>query len=124
MSEPGTKVQLINIRNVRRLFMDIENTREEILRRSRIIEKKRRENAIRIMEAGCSLLLFALVVVVGRSAALFGTPSTATYYGTLLLGKEAGSYIIVGVICFFLGMLVAFIAAKKREGRKEENSEQ
>lgn len=114
---------LIIEREVRETSMDIQITREEIIRRSKVYKEKQRQRTIKALEWSCAVLLLSFVTIISRVAIVKGVSGSSTYYGTLLLGKEAGAYILVGIICFLIGVVVTLIAFKKREGDNNNNEE-
>lgn len=101
--------------------MDIRETREEILKRTeRIYEKRERRTIWNLEAAGTAL--FALLLVMTQFLPMSDSAGVAVGdYGTLALGTDAGAYIIIGIICFLLGIIVTLIAIKKRGTGKDEN---
>lgn len=95
--------------------MDIKNNREEIIRRSREFKEKQEKRILHIMESCCSLLVVALMFVIREVTEIGTVGMNAAEYGTLMLGPEVGSYIIVGILCFLIGILITLIAVKKRK---------
>ncbi len=86
----------------------------EILKRSRGIRKKREEKALR-------LLSFLSVVLVGALTALIasftevGSPAAGqTVMGSFLMPERAGGYILVAVIAFTAGSVLATLALRYR----------
>lgn len=103
--------------------MDIQNTRDEIIRRSKVYKAKQIQRTIKALEWSCAALLLSFVTIISRVAIVKGVSGTSSYYGTLLLGKEAGAYILVGIICFLIGVIVTLIAIKKRESDIDNHEE-
>ena len=94
--------------------MDIKETREEIIRRSKIVRAKQRQRVKKMLE-GVSVVLVVMLVMVMRQVPFTMNTESNGYYGTLMLGSEAGIYIIVGLICFILGVLITLITIKYRD---------
>ena len=103
--------------------MDIKETKEEIIRRSKIVRARQRQRVKKVLE-GMSVVLVAMLVMVMRQVPFTMNTESNGYYGTLMLGSEAGIYIIVGMICFILGVLITLITIKYRDKDTETvNSE-
>lgn len=71
--------------------MDIKETREEIIRRSKIVRAKQRQRVKKMLE-GVSVVLVAMLVMVMRQVPFIMNTERNGYYGTLMLGSEAGIY--------------------------------
>jgi len=103
--------------------MDIKETREEIIKRSKIVRARQRQRVKKVLE-GMSVVLVVMLVMVMRQVPFTMNTESNGYYGTLMLGSEAGIYIIVGLICFILGVLITLITIKYRDKDTETvNSE-
>lgn len=100
--------------------MDIKETREEIIKRSKKLAKKRQKRRERFMESGCGILIIALLIIVQQVPEKETVLDMSANYGTMVLGAEAGIYVLVGMICFFLGVLITLIAVNKRKGNDEQ----
>ena len=61
------------------------------------------------------VVLVVMLVMVMRQVPFTMNTESNGYYGTLMLGSEAGIYIIVGMICFILGVLITLITIKYRD---------
>ena len=59
--------------------------------------------------------LALLIFVMSRVPVSVRTDMEGEYYGTLLQGKDVGMYIIVGLICFILGVIITMITLKYRD---------
>ncbi len=104
--------------------MKIEETRNTIIMRSHAIEMKRRHAQNRIME-GCSiLLLLVLVAVMNKVSVIKSAKIESAYYGSLRLGPEAGAYVMVGIICFIIGVLITIIAVNKKKDAEDKDKEE
>lgn len=101
--------------------MDIKDTREEIIKRSQIVIEQHRARTKRVLE-GVSVVLMALLIIVMRQIPYtVVTEMENSYYGTLLQGRDVGMYIIVGLICFILGVVITLIAVKYRDKNNDSN---
>lgn len=103
--------------------MEIKETREEIIRRSKVYTKRRRQRNIKVMQAASGFLAVMLLLIIRQLGGIGVNVSETTNYGSLLLGEEAGTYIIVGLICFILGVLITLIALKKKEHNESDDDE-
>lgn len=101
------------------LAMEIKDTREEIIRRSKVYIEKRNRQVLRMMESASVALIAALVIVMQQFGINTTEDMSGTYYGTLVMGKDVGAYILVGLICFMLGVLITLIAGRRKDGREE-----
>lgn len=95
--------------------MDIKDARKEIIKRSKVLKEKQRKRAKRILEGMSVTLVALLVFVMSKVPYSVGTDIESSYYGTLLQGRDVGMYIIVGLICFILGVIITMITLKYRD---------
>ena len=95
--------------------MDIKDTREEIIRRSKIVKERQRKRTKRILEGVSVAMIALLVFVMSNVPYSVNTDMEGAYYGTLLQGRDVGMYIIVGLICFILGVIITMITLKYRD---------
>lgn len=98
--------------------MDIKETREEIIKRSEKLRERQRKRVKRILEVTSVALVALLVFVMSQVPYATGTEMGSSYFGTLLQGKDVGMYIIVGLICFVLGVIITLITIKFRDSKK------
>ncbi len=81
----------------------------EIMKRSGKILKKRRQ-AMRAALSGVSVLLFALLVTTIAGFSGFSASGvTESVYGSLMLPQQAGGYVLVAVLAFAFGMILAVL---------------
>lgn len=88
--------------------MNLDETRNEIIKRSKKIAQKRRKTTIRIMEIACVSLIMSIVLIMNNISAK-STDVVSTYYGTMKLSPEAGLYVLIGLSCFILGVLITLL---------------
>jgi len=81
----------------------------------RRVEKERHD--MNRMRAGLGIvsavLVFILVLILKATPDnVVGVPNSG-YYASLMLSPESGKFVICGVICFMLGIVITIIARKK-----------
>ncbi|MCR5418235.1 MAG: hypothetical protein K6E84_04895 [Lachnospiraceae bacterium] len=101
-----------------------EEALSEIMKRSSRALEKRREKACRALAATSAVLFVALLAV----TAIF--PGTAAggdiqhaVYGSFLLSREAGGYVLASTIAFALGVTVTLFCIRYRQGTSTEASD-
>ncbi len=99
------------------------NQIDEIIRRLHIAKQKQRERRMRAMLECSCLLLVSLVVLISGFAGTGVTTQTYSVMGAFLLGPQTGGYILVAVIAFVIGILVAEMTRYLRQKRQEEQVE-
>lgn len=103
-----------------------EDELNEIMRRSRIVTYRRERRKVTI-QAGLTGL-FSLMMVVVLIFLPQGSLMTSkeSVYGSFLLAKESGGYVLIALLGFILGIMVTFLCVKFRRLRdlekKEENN--
>ena len=93
---------------------------KEIVKRGKKIRRKR---ADRITHALCACMS-ALVIILVCAFSIFagnGIREPQTYYGSLVFSSDIGLYVLIGVLSFWLGILVAVILVKKSHKNKNNN---
>jgi len=75
---------------------------------------------MRILKSSAALIVLFIVGTFYHvsNVGVFGTDSGN--YGAMAIGSEAGGYIIIGILCFLLGVILTMIAVKRRGAEKEE----
>jgi len=100
-----------------------EQALTEIMHRSEQIRVRKERRFCRGLSiaAGtmCAMLIFLIAVMPGMEAGSTGE----TVYGSLLLGQEAGGYVLAAVIAFALGVTVTLLCIymRKRKVKKDSN---
>lgn len=102
--------------------MDIKQTREEIQKRSRVLKERQRKRTKVALQTMSVFLTAMLVLVIKQVSILPDATMQSEYYGTLMLGNEFGVYIIVGLICFLLGVVITIYALKFRNHNQSDDS--
>ena len=88
----------------------------EILKRSDKVRDERRKRNNLYLGTASTVLLAALIAVIGfMPAGMSGGYTENTMYGAFLLGREAGGYVIVALLSFALGVIVTIITQKYRK---------
>ena len=94
-------------------------TNEEIigedLKRSDKVRDERNRRSTRYLATASAVLFAALIAVIAFApSGMSGTYAGGTVYGSLLLGREAGGYVLAAVIAFVLGVTVTILCLKHR----------
>ena len=82
----------------------------------RRVEKERHDqNRMRAELGVVSALLVLVLFRILKTApdSMVGAPNSG-YYGSLMLSPESGKFVICGVICFMLGIIITIMVRKKR----------
>ena len=97
----------------------------EILRRSERVALRRKRRSCQRLGGICSALLavlaLSITVIPGKPA----VTSAGSVYGSFLLSREAGGYVLIGLIAFALGVAVTLLCLryrKKQDATKDEQS--
>jgi len=102
---------------------DREARLNEIFRRAEAVRRKRDERVARALGGATGALALALIVMIGglsgRGAEIHGTA-----LGAFLLGPEAGGYVLVALIAFALGIVLALLAQKHRQTKEHEGKKE
>lgn len=99
----------------------------EILRRSKVIFLRRERRKVQMYECMtgvCALLLLVALVLLPDDSLV---TTKKTVYGSFLLAKESGGYVLVALIAFIVGIAVAYFCIKYRKqndlGEDEEDND-
>ena len=97
--------------------------REIMVRKDRIV--RRREQARRRRLGGAAVLL-ALALVLTFSTLHLPSDPAASGYGACLLSAQAGGYVLLGMVCFGLGVCFTLLCShiRKRNRRKGPTKEE
>ena len=101
-----------------------EEALHEISRRREKIIIKRKHTTCRILSLVVVMLLTAQIWVVTKLPQGVATASRETVYGSFLLSREAGGFVLVALVAFALGVYVTLKCIKYRkqkEGVAKEN---
>lgn len=94
----------------------------QILRRSERIALRRKRRSCQRLGGICSALLavlaLSITVMPGRTA----VTSAGSVYGSFLLSREAGGYVLIALIAFVLGVAVTLLCQRYRK-RKTSHKE-
>ena len=94
---------------------DMERSLEEILERSKKLKKQSELMRTRIFGSVMSALAVAIMVILYDISGSYGTESMDSFYGSFMISKEAGLYVIVGMICFIVGICFTILVLKYRQ---------
>lgn len=97
---------------------------QEIMRRSEIVAFRRNRKVCQRLSAAAAVLFAALVLVIVVFPGEAGTGASGSVYGSFLLSKAAGGYVLAAVIAFALGIVVTlFCFSKKTKPADKKDSE-
>ena len=101
---------------------DIYEAAREINRRSVILKEKKKQRKYVVWYSTSSAVVFAMLVAVLHGLGVFG-PSELddSVFGSFLLSREAGGYVLVGVICFVIAVAVTFYCVKHTDKNKNNS---
>jgi len=102
---------------------DREAKLDEIFRRAEAIRRRQEANRARLLGGATVALALALITMIGGFAG-HGTEVHGTALGAFLLGPEAGGYVIVALIAFALGIVLALLAQKHRQTKEHEGKKE
>lgn len=97
---------------------------KEIAKRGKKIRRKRAEQITRAL---CACISALVIVLVGAFSIFAGSGirEPQTYYGSLVFSSDIGLYVLIGVLCFWLGIMVAVILiniSRKKHKNKNPNT--
>lgn len=104
-------------------MMDREAKLDEIFRRAEAVRRRQEENWTRLLGGATAALALALITMIGGFAGR-GTEVHGTALGAFLLGPEAGGYVLVALIAFALGIVLALLAQKHRQTKEHEGKKE
>lgn len=102
---------------------DRETRLDEIFRRAEAVRRRQEANRARLLGGATAALALALIVMIGGFAGR-GAEVRGTALGAFLLGPEAGGYVIVALIAFALGIVLALLAQKHRQTKEHEGKKE
>ena len=91
----------------------------EILRRSEWVAWKGKRRSCQRLTCICSVLLAVLVLGITVMPGKNAVTSAGSVYGSFLLSREAGGYVLIALIAFVLGVAVTLLCLhyrKKQDG--------
>ena len=92
---------------------DIDVSVKEIQMRSKKLIIDRQKKTVGMLSA-LSFVIFCILTVSFYSMAdVPGTAAKGSFYGAFLISKETGGFVLIGVICFVLGVCVATLIGRR-----------
>lgn len=85
---------------------------QQILLRGEQLRRRKDLRAFKGLSASAAALLCALAVCIG-SLGRTGFAESRTVYGSFLLSAETGGYVLVAVLAFVLGVVIAILLTKR-----------
>ena len=102
---------------------DRETRLDEIFRRAEAVRRRQEANRVRLLGGATVALALALITMIGGFAG-HGAEVHGTALGAFLLGPEAGGYVLVALIAFALGIVLALLAQKHRQTKEHEGKKE
>ena len=100
---------------------DIYEAAREINRRSRILQEKKKHKKYIAWYSATSTAVFAMLVTVMLGLDVFGPAEIDdSVFGSFLLSKEAGGYVLVGVVCFVIAVAVTLYCVRRADKNKKQ----
>ena len=98
---------------------------DEIIKRIHTAKKRQRARRMRVMLSCVCLLLVSLVAAISAFSGAGTTAQTYSVMGAFLLGPQTGGYVLVAVIAFVIGILVAELGRyfRKRDQKSTEKEQ-
>ena len=105
---------------------DLNAAAAEINKRSAFLsEKKRQRRYVGRFSAACAVVFLLLLGALYRFAVFGPAKLNGSVYGSFLLTKEAGGYVLVGVICFAVAVAITLLCVKRiGKSSKEDGKDQ
>ena len=94
----------------------IEDQMAEIRRRSSLYREKKEIRALSFLATGIGALIMAVLMLAPDVSGTVGRSSSVL--GAMILGPEAGGYVIVALLSFTMGVIVTLLIQKERRIRK------
>ena len=88
----------------------------EILSRSKKLTERKEHRIMQSLYVTATALTFVLMLCIGAFTGKHSMNKTSSY-GSFLLSEEAGGYILVAIIAFVVGIIVATLIYKQRKGK-------
>ncbi len=93
-----------------------EELMKGILERKAVYRTRKQLRQLRITGVGLGMLLiFSLIIAPGIRGNAIPTQMARSTLGATILGPEAGGYVIVALLAFSLGVVVATVIRKKKD---------
>lgn len=93
---------------------------QQILLRGEQLRRRKDLRALKGLSAAAGALLCALAVCIGALGRT-GFAEARTVYGSFLLSPETGGYVLVAVLAFAVGIVVAAIIHRRRGRQKPKD---
>lgn len=90
------------------------------------VRQKRHRQEKRILcrlSALCLLLSVSLVGTIGAFTG-FGHSAALSLYGSILLHKDAGGYVLVGILSFTAAVAITLLCIRFRENQKKDHTKE
>lgn len=98
-------------------YSDEDALKEILSRRNTVIRRRRSRSMVSLAAVSMALFATLLILLSAVPAGTVSTVSGGTIYGSFLLGRAAGGYVLASVVAFLLGITVTLFCIKYREQR-------
>ena len=92
-----------------------EEALSEIMHRSERIALQKMRRSCHRLGGICSAMLLALILNIMVMSGEAAETSSHSLYGSFLLSREAGGYVLIALIAFVLGVTVTLLCQKGRK---------
>ena len=90
-----------------------EEQLNEIMNRGKMLRQRKDRNTVKGLSATAGMLFVTLVLCIGTLGRA-GVLESRTDYGSFLLSAETGGYVLVAILAFVSGIVVAALIHKHR----------
>lgn len=103
-----------------------EKALAEIMLRSEQIVIRKNRKSCRVLSCTAGVLLAALTLIIALLPGKANVEYSDSIYGSFLLSREAGGYVLASVVAFVLGVCVTVLclkyrSLKQRKSKKTKN---
>ena len=99
---------------------DMDRSLDEIIKRSKRIKKQSELFKAKLMGSIASVLAVLIMVIFYDISGSYGEESRDSLYGSFMISKEAGLYVIAGLICFIVGICATVLVLKFRADHRSQ----
>ena len=85
-----------------------------------IYRKKKRD--VGILAGGSAFCFLVLAALLGKYTDFTIAPNEQSSYGSFMLPQQAGGYVIVGVLCFAVAVVITLLCIKWKEKNDAKES--
>ncbi len=97
---------------VEKLKYNLDQSLQKIRERSEKLVRKKEMMKMRCLGALSTVTAIALLFVFYSINDIVGTEGKDSFYGSFMISREAGLYVIIGLLCFLLGVTLTLVLTK------------